>query len=161
MTGKAQKEIIITGILVVVLISVSISTFSEVKKKKSAAKSPNISSAKRTTYSKPVQKYSKKDFSEIEKTKENLAKLEQESSNLKLKRDVFVHGSAVSEEEIAPSDLTLYGIIWDKDNPIAIINETIVKTGDKVGISTIKKIEQDCVIVNDGSRDYKLNLNLN
>jgi len=52
--------------------------------------------------------------------------------------------------------LTINGILWDKKNPLAIINEEIVKVGDKVDGNTVVGIEQDRVILNDGSKDIEL-----
>jgi hypothetical protein len=52
--------------------------------------------------------------------------------------------------------LTINGILWDKKNPLAIINERIVKIGDKIDGNTVVGIEQDRVILNDGSKDIEL-----
>jgi len=49
--------------------------------------------------------------------------------------------------------LTINGILWDKKNPLAIINEEIVKVGDKIYGNTVVGIKQDRVILNDGSKD--------
>lgn len=52
--------------------------------------------------------------------------------------------------------LTINGILWDKKNPLAIINEEIVKVGDKIDGNKVVSIEQDRVILNDGSKDIEL-----
>lgn len=52
----------------------------------------------------------------------------------------------------------LIGIMWDKENSIAIINGNIVKIGDKVSENTIVDIKQDKVIFNDGSKNFELKL---
>jgi len=52
----------------------------------------------------------------------------------------------------------LSGILWDKENPKAIINEAIVGIGDKVGGSIVKDITKDKVILNDGANDFELRL---
>jgi hypothetical protein len=162
MNNKAKKQVIITAILAVVLIFVGNNTISEIKKKRGANVAKPLSKviASKGALLKASPGLVREDFAQAEKAKENLAKLEEEARSLKLKRDVFIQAPAVSAEEISPSDLTLYGIIWDKDNPIAIINEEILKSGDKIGTSTVAKIEENCVVLNDGTRDYKLNLNL-
>lgn len=54
--------------------------------------------------------------------------------------------------------VALEGILWDKERPMAIINDTIREIGDKVGINTIVDIKQDRVILNDGSKDFELKL---
>ncbi|MDI6758204.1 MAG: hypothetical protein QMD94_00795 [Candidatus Omnitrophota bacterium] len=52
--------------------------------------------------------------------------------------------------------LRLVGIIWDKKGSLAIINNDIVKIGDKIGAVTVVDIKQDRVILNDGSRNIEL-----
>ncbi len=51
---------------------------------------------------------------------------------------------------------TLSGIIWDKENPMAVINDNIVKIGDKIDGNTVVSIEQDRVVLNDGSKNIEL-----
>lgn len=53
----------------------------------------------------------------------------------------------------------LDGIIWDNRAPLAVINGNVVGSGDKVGTNTIVEIKQDIVILNDGIKDFELNLN--
>ncbi len=55
-------------------------------------------------------------------------------------------------------DLKLDGIIWDKKEPLAMINECIVRVGDEIGESKIIDIKPDRVILNDGTRDFELRL---
>ncbi|MCM8779948.1 MAG: hypothetical protein NC914_02230 [Candidatus Omnitrophica bacterium] len=160
MTDKTKKEIIITSILVLVLIFVSMNTISRIKKKKGfkGVKAQAAAISKKGVSLKANQRLGEADSTQIEKAKENIAKLEREAQILKLKRDIFVYAPALSAEEISPSDLVLYGIIWDKANPIAIINEEIVKAGDKIGNNTVVKVEENSITLNDGIRDYKLSL---
>lgn len=56
------------------------------------------------------------------------------------------------------SGLTLSGIVWDEEASYAIINGDIVHTGDTIDGKTVKRIEQDKVILNDGLKDYTLRL---
>lgn len=46
--------------------------------------------------------------------------------------------------------------MWDKEKPLAIINDAIVKIGDKVSGNIIVDIKQDKVILNDGTNDFEL-----
>jgi len=55
--------------------------------------------------------------------------------------------------------LSLSGIIWDAQKPLALINGMTVKVGDAVGNYVIVSIEQDKVILNDGAKDFELKLN--
>jgi len=52
--------------------------------------------------------------------------------------------------------IRLQGIIWDKENPTAIIGDNIVGIGDKIDSKTVVDIKQDHVILNDGTKDIEL-----
>ncbi len=58
------------------------------------------------------------------------------------------------DEEII--GLKLMGIICDKKASLAIINDNIVKVGDKIGVHTVVDIKLDRVILNNGSRNIEL-----
>ena len=54
--------------------------------------------------------------------------------------------------------LELKGILWDDQNPKAVINEDIVAVGDLVGGSLVVDIRKDRVVLYDGSSDFELHL---
>jgi len=55
--------------------------------------------------------------------------------------------------------LSLNGIIFNKDTPIAIINNAIAKEGDLVASNTtVVSIKSDSVVLNDGSKNFELKL---
>ena len=57
------------------------------------------------------------------------------------------------------SDLTLFSIMWnDEGARAAAINGSIVHVGDKIINKTVKRIEQNRVILTDGTKDYVLEL---
>lgn len=57
------------------------------------------------------------------------------------------------------SNLTLFSIMWDdKGARAAAINGSIVRVGDKITDKTVKRIEQNRVILTDGTKDYVLEL---
>ena len=61
--------------------------------------------------------------------------------------------------DIEISDLILAGIISGKDGDnLAIINNTIVKSNDKIGHFVIYKIEQDKVLLINGQQSYELKI---
>lgn len=63
------------------------------------------------------------------------------------------------EEEAGEiSDLALSCIIWNDEGSRAVIGKSIVREGDKIGDKTVKRIEQNRVILNDGTKDYVLEL---
>lgn len=54
--------------------------------------------------------------------------------------------------------LILNGIMWDKETPLAIINNDIVQTGDNISGNIVVEIKQDRVILNNGSGNFELRL---
>lgn len=63
------------------------------------------------------------------------------------------------EEKIGSiSNLALEAIIWDDKKGSAFINNSIVYVGDKITNKTVKRIEQNRVILTDGTKDYVLEL---
>lgn len=58
----------------------------------------------------------------------------------------------------ASRGINLTGIIWDEKNPMAIISDNIVGTGDKIEKNTVIDIKEDRVILNDGANDFELRL---
>ncbi|ODS30477.1 MAG: hypothetical protein SCARUB_04417 [Candidatus Scalindua rubra] len=54
--------------------------------------------------------------------------------------------------------LNLNGIIWDEEDPIAIINDNFIEIGDKIEKNTVVDIKEDSVILNDGANDFELRL---
>ncbi len=77
-------------------------------------------------------------------------KLEEKSINLIPTRDPFSNLPANTQDR-SPSDiLSLSGILWDKDKPMAIIDGGIVKKGARVGNKTVVDIQRDRVILSDG-----------
>ncbi len=86
-------------------------------------------------------------------------KLQEESKNLKLRRDPFMPAGAGYIEGISVQEgLVLTGIAWNQDEPLAIINDALVRKGDRIGANKVVEIEHDKVTLNDGSRDISLTL---
>lgn len=52
----------------------------------------------------------------------------------------------------------LNGIIWDIERPLSIINNEIVKIGDKIAGNTVIDIKQDKVILNNGVGNFEVRL---
>lgn len=53
-------------------------------------------------------------------------------------------------------EVALNGILWDRENPRAIINNKNVKVGDKTGLYTVEEISKDTVVLTDGIRRLEL-----
>jgi len=64
------------------------------------------------------------------------------------------------EEKVGSvSNLTLFSIMWnDEGGRAAAINDSIVRVGDKITDKTVKRIEQNRVILTNGTDDYVLEL---
>ncbi len=62
------------------------------------------------------------------------------------------------EEVGSISNLTLFSIILSDEEALALINESVVHAGDKITDKTVKLIEQNRVILTDGTKDYVLEL---
>lgn len=84
-------------------------------------------------------------------------RLEEKTKDLELKRDPFMPRPAISTEA-SLGDLRLFGIVWDKEGPYAIINEIIVKIGDSIAGKIVVDIKQDEVALSDGTEYFKLRL---
>lgn len=80
--------------------------------------------------------------------------LKAQADKLKFTRDPFY------KEFVAPppKEPQLMGIAWEEANPTALIDDTIVKVGDKIGDKTVVSISKDSVILNDGVKDVTLTL---
>ena len=74
-------------------------------------------------------------------------------------RDPFAKPqSAKKEKKVGSvSDLKLGAIMWG-NRPSAFINNSIVSVGDKITDKTVKQIEENRVILTDGTNDYVLEL---
>ena len=72
------------------------------------------------------------------------------------KRNPFVSGIKVSTAPV--TKLTLNGIIWDKINPKAMIGDAIVIKGDTIEANKVIDIQQNKVILNDGTKDFELKI---
>ena len=71
-----------------------------------------------------------------------------------------VTATVLKEEtkEVDSSEKILTGILWDKNIPKVIIKHTIVKIGDTIDDKKVICINEDSVILNDGTKDLELKL---
>ena len=54
--------------------------------------------------------------------------------------------------------LSLNGIVWDEEGYKAVINNTVVGIGDKIGKNIVIDITKNSVILNDGVSDFEVML---
>jgi hypothetical protein len=67
----------------------------------------------------------------------------------------------ISQKKIfkpAPQEFKLTGIMWDKQRPMAIINDKLIKKGDKVKDLTVVEIKESEVILESEKNRYILTL---
>jgi len=138
---KKRIEIIITAALVLVLIVVWVNSCKFIGKKKAASASAPAASV-------------------------NVAALVPVTSSSIAKKTTVgattwgrcpFSGKVYSESE-GRQDLILNGIMWSPKKPLAVINDRVVKVGDKVFGSVVVEIRKDKVLMNNGSADFELKL---
>ena len=158
MKKKDIIELSITGVLIFVLLFAFFNSRRKVKQARHKGRSL-VKILEETNFSGeafqkrvPIKKPGLDD-----KDKKLFNKLEEETKNLKLKKDPFAP-IPIGPKDVSSFSLHLTGIIWDKKDPKAIISGIIVKVGDDLGGNTITDIKQDKVILNNGRRYFELRL---
>ena len=58
----------------------------------------------------------------------------------------------------SPSDLKLEGISWNKEKPLAVINDKIMRVGESIGSAKLIEIREEEVIFKDGEGEFILKL---
>ena len=76
----------------------------------------------------------------------------QRAAQLSWDRDPFTHGGSVGPT----GGFTLTGILWDAQDPIAIINGEMLRVGDQLDGYRVTEIAQDHVSLSDGAQTYQL-----
>jgi len=76
------------------------------------------------------------------------------------KRDPFLIAVKKKEESprIEPPKLVLKGIAYDEAEPLALINDRVVKQGDTIEGARIVKIDFDRVVVRHGKEEFVIKL---
>jgi hypothetical protein len=68
----------------------------------------------------------------------------------------FFKNQEPREKSNSIGGLTLSGIIWDKNNPQAVVNDRLVTKGETVGDSIIKQILKDLVVFEQNGISHEL-----
>lgn len=84
-------------------------------------------------------------------------KLEEEIQEMDLARDPFFFTPEDHLEE-SPTKPSLHGIVWDEEQPTAIINNTIVKIGSVIVGHTVIEIKKESVILSDGTDFFEIRI---
>ena len=140
---KSKVEIIMTGFLIIALVVILVTNIRIVILKKRPKALPGVSTQEITL---PLT-----DFEEKAKriSRKQISALDEHSP---WGRDPF------QEVDISFSELKLQGIMWDDKTPKALINNKIVKIGDKIDVIKVVDIKRESVILNDGTGDFELKL---
>lgn len=133
-------EISVTGALFVILLLVLSSSLNKISQKRLTA---GRDAKEQTPMKTPGQ--------------DLLKKQEEVSVNLELKRDPFTAASIAAIQSL-PSAPHLNGILWDKNSPMAIVDNAVVKRGDRIGDKVVIDIKQNKVILSDGTQNIELKL---
>ncbi|MFW6172836.1 MAG: type 4a pilus biogenesis protein PilO [Elusimicrobiota bacterium] len=97
----------------------------------------------------------KKATDEIKKEKDKiLEKFDIKKDPMYYKDTIFIP----QRRRIPPPKIQLEGIIWDKDNPMAVVNGEVKEKGDYVKGAKIVKINKNSITILWRSRWYKYNL---
>ena len=140
---KQRTELIITGISVIFLIFLVIGNTQKAQKKKASM----ITTGKTVASSllAPIS------FEEKE--------IEESVIKEGWGRDPFLFGASTMTS-FGLEGLLLNGIVWDKENPYAIINNDVVKIGDKIGDITVVEINEESVVMEEDGEQHTLDLNV-
>lgn len=68
----------------------------------------------------------------------------------------FFKSQEPREKSNSIGGLTLSGIIWDKNNPQAVINDHLVTKGETVGDSVVRQILKDLVVLEQNGVSHEL-----
>jgi len=153
MQRKKLIEISVTAVLVIVLIFAVSGSLRKIAQKKQAAIKPSSAVV-------PVEKkviLKGQDGAPVV-LNDLFNTLDEESRDLELKRDPFTNAPVAPVIVASPSGLNLSGIMWNKRKPLAIINNKVVKVGDRAGGNIVVEIKVDRVILSDGERQFEVKL---
>jgi hypothetical protein len=146
---KQKKQIIIISILLVPFILLWAKAFRVIKKKGGAKPKPQaVDLSARNLKSILTQPAKTEPLAEVHD--------DQKDEELRWLRCPF-SGKAYSRGT-GVEDLELNGILWDQEDPKAIINTKIVSLEDTIGKYTILGIEKDKVILTNGLQEFELKI---
>lgn len=140
---KQQKQLIMTGVLVVILIfSVMNSLKKKPGKKKVVVQQPPVENNVKT----PLVS------NQVTTEEDNLSKLQEERIRLAWGRDPF---SASVAKDYQISEFRLQGISFGKNKTgFAFINDEIVKKDDRIGDYEVVEVEKDKVLLRKGNQTF-------
>jgi hypothetical protein len=162
MNKKDIIKLVITGVLVIVLLILINNSRSAVSKaqdlRKKTLNAPELTMVQQQE--EDPQNFALSGSAGVgpQAGKMTYKKLAEHAKNQMAVRDPFSNLPMSVRSESVSNALTLSGILWDKVKPLAVINNNVVKVGDKVGGGVVAEIKQDRVVLKEGSitREIKL-----
>jgi len=155
---KSKIEIAVTALLVFVLIIILTNSIRMISKSSSANRqqqqiSPDtFQGIVKRELSLPSADQNKRD-------KDKKPLLRELRDDLPWGRDPFSKKIVLSRENIAISDISLEGILWEHGGePSAILNGDMVIKGSRVGNFTVTSIEPGAVVLTNEKNSYKIKL---
>jgi hypothetical protein len=145
MSKKEKIQIWITAGLIIVFIVLTVRTLGQRKTRQTPVTQPAILA----------------NVEETESSRILFPALEKEADSLEIDRDPFVKVEHPKTADGPDTVLTLEGIMEDKDQRVAVINEMIVQAGDTIAGHKVLDIQSDKVVLSDGYRLLELRLYLN
>lgn len=146
---KKRIELIATAIMVFILIIAWMNSMKAIRKRSSPA--PVVAAAGSVTAEPKAQMPSG--------AKPAVNKTEPQDEISQWGRDPFsgkIYVTASRAQGLG--DLKVEGIIWDKNNPMAMVNGHVLKKGDNFKGNVVVDIKENSVILNDGNRDLELKI---
>lgn len=140
MRKKDIRELGITVILVFVLVIATVNTL-RLRKRSAVLRKPGANTPAVVSQAPPVIPQAPAYAEGI------LEAMDKEARKHELRRDPFTAAPVTSTGTKA--GLSLTGIIWDKDSPMAIVNGEVVKTGDAIGNGRVAAIKKDRIVFRD------------
>ncbi|MBU1871286.1 MAG: hypothetical protein KKH80_00580 [Candidatus Omnitrophica bacterium] len=145
--SKAIKQLIITGVLIIVLVLVMLNSFKSISKKKTK-KSDKGQQATANLSLIPEN---------IPADKKLIFAQKKRAESLEWGRDPFVYVETEKDKNYRSGTLTLKGISLGKDKVgFAFINNEIVKIGDTIGDHQVLEVDKDKVLLRKGSQSFYL-----
>ena len=143
---RAQKQFMILGALVVVMIAVYTRAF--------RGSVPKATSGRVEVAEAPTVQPTQEERLTIAQPSQQREAQRQRAMRLVWRRDPFTRGAAMGEL----SGLQLSGILWDSNEPIAIINGQMVRVGEKLEGYRVVEIAKDRVSVTDGTQTFQIQI---
>lgn len=137
-TSKERIQLAVIGILAVILVLACVRTYMQMQAKKIKRYGAGAAAVEAVSADQAVPLY---------------AALAEEAGRISAERDPFF-----PVPKISASSIVLNGILWDENQPTAIINNEIVQVGQSVNGKVIVGIWKDRVILSDGDKEVELKM---